>query len=109
MKYFQFVDRPLVKLVTPASGPLSGGTWIKIAGNNFRNLQTHITVGGKELACRYFDGPNRILGKTPRGSDTGPVTVTATDDDGGSDTWNGVFTYNETDPPADPTNCDGRP
>jgi hypothetical protein len=109
MKYFQFVDRPLVKLVTPASGPLSGGTWLKIAGNNFRNLQTHITVGGKELLCRFFEGPNRILGKTPPASAPGPVAVTATDDDGGADTWVGVFTYNETDPPADPTNCDGRP
>ncbi len=109
MKYFQFVNRPLVRLVTPASGPLSGGTWIKVVGNNFRDPQTRITVGGKELLCRTFEGANRILGKTPPASAPGPVTVSATDDDGGSDTWLGSFTYNEADPPDDPTNCDGRP
>jgi hypothetical protein len=109
MKYFQFVDRPLVRLVTPASGPLSGGTWIKVVGNNFRNPQTHITVGNNELRCAFFEGPNRIVGKTPPVSAPGPVAVTATDDNGGSDTWIGVFTYNEADPPDDPTDCGGRP
>jgi len=109
MKYFQFVDRPLVRMVVPASGPLSGGTWLKVVGNNFRNPQTHITVGGEKLLCPYFEGPNRILGKTPPAFAPGAVAVTATDDDGGSDTWVGVFTYNEADPPDDPTNCDGRP
>jgi hypothetical protein len=109
MKYFQFVDRPLVKLVAPASGPLSGGTWIKVAGNNFRDPQTSITVGGKKLLCRFFESPNRILGKTPSASAPGPAAVTATDDDGGSDTWLGVFTYNEADSPDDPTDCGGRP
>ena len=40
MYYFQFVDRPIVRTVTPASGPLSGGTWINVGGNNFRDPQT---------------------------------------------------------------------
>jgi IPT/TIG domain len=109
MYYFQFVAGPIVREVVPASGPLSGGTWIKVVGKNFRNPQTLITVGGEALLCPYFEGTNRILGKTPAASAAGPVAVTATDDDGGSDTWLGVFTYKETDPPDDPTDCGGRP
>ena len=109
MRYFQFVATPIVKLVTPLSGPLSGGTWIKVVGSNFRDPQTQITVGGEKLLCRFFEGPTRILGKTPPGSDPGPFAITATDDDSGSDTWVGVFTYNEADPPEDPTDCGGRP
>ena len=111
MRYFQFVARPLVRLVTPMSGPLSGGTWIKIVGNNFRHPQTRITVGDHDLLCPYFEGPNRIVGKTPAASAPGPVTITATDVDSGTDTWDGVFTYTElaADPPDDPTDCGGRP
>ena len=63
MKYFQFVDRPMVRLVTPASGPLSGGTWIKIVGNNFRDPQTHITVGGKELLLPDLRRPEQNPGQ----------------------------------------------
>ena len=114
MKSFQFVDRPIVRAVAPASGPLSGGTWIKIVGNNFRNPQTRITVGGSELLCRYFDGSSRIFGKAPPASAPGPVAVTATDDAGGTHTLPDSFTYEEAapDPPdggGDPTNCDGNP
>lgn len=110
MYYFQFVDRPIVRFVIPANGPVPGGTWIIVAGNSFRDQQTHIMVGGNELLCPVFDGPNRIRGMTPRGSAAGPVPITAQDIDGGPSIMPDevLFTYDDvaTDPP---TGCGGQP
>jgi len=108
--YFQFVARPIVRVVIPANGPLPGGTWITVAGNNFRDEQTRIMVGGEDLLCPVFDGPNRIRGMTPPGSAAGSVPITAHDIDGGTNVMPDevLFTYDDvaTDPP---TGCGGQP
>lgn len=116
MYYFQFVDKPIVRQVTPPNGPLTGGTWIIVSGNDFRDPQTRIKVGGSYLNCAVFEGPTRIRGMTPRVSVAGAVPVVADDVVGGTSIMPDevLFTYEEVaaDPPdggVDPTNCDGRP
>ena len=86
MKYFQFVDRPLVKLVTPASGPLSGGTWIKVVGNNFRARRPSSPSAARSCCAGTSRARTESWARRPSPPTPGPVAVTATDDDGGSDT-----------------------
>ena len=114
--YFDFVAAPIVRLVKPPHGPVTGGTRISVAGNFFRGIKTTIQFGTQPLLCPVFMGPNRIDGVVPP-SATGPgaVAVKAYDEIGGSGAVPDevTFTYDpEGDSPdggTDPTNCAGGP
>jgi len=78
---FQFVGAPIVRLASPLSGPVTGGTPISVAGNNFRNPQTQIYIGNLKLLCQKFVSPLRIDGVVPPAQNgPGPVLIVATDD-----------------------------
>jgi hypothetical protein len=112
---FQFIPAPVVRLAFPLKGPLTGGTRIAIAGNDFRYPETRISIGGVELACATYLGPLRIEGVVPRGMAPGPVWIAATDDTLHTrSTLSDPFVYEQTagdspDGGVDPATCAGPP
>jgi IPT/TIG domain len=73
---FLYVDPPIVRAITPAYGPVAGGTAVRVVGDNF-NQGTQISIGGLPLEASAFDNANLIEGVTPVGS--GPSLVGAFD------------------------------
>jgi hypothetical protein len=79
---FTYLPPPIVREVSPTSGPASGFTPITIVGENFRAATTVITFDGRLLVCPTFVNGNRIEGFTPPG--TGTEMIVASDALGGS-------------------------
>jgi hypothetical protein len=102
-RVFDFVAAPSVKLVSPARGPLAGGTWIAVVGNHFRDEETEIKIGDQRLEDPCFVSAGRIEGRVPAGTVVGEVEVTASDPIGGSGTMSRIFTYYDD---AEPTPTD---
>jgi hypothetical protein len=112
--YFEFVAAPIVKMISPAHGPLSGGTAVAVVGDHFRNGATQIFIGASALAYPHFVSANRIEGVVPPGADSGWATVQAYDPIGGMGTLLDAFMYDpvasETpDGGVDPMNDGGAP
>jgi hypothetical protein len=85
--------RPTISTVTPASGPLAGGTAVTITGTNLTSAAT-ATIGGKALVALTVTEPDTITGTTPAGDAAGAVDVVVSDA-GGTATLAGGFTYEE--------------
>ena len=66
-----------VTVVSPATGPIVGGTSITITGANFIDV-TSVTIGGTELAGRTVIGTTQITGTTPGGAAFGLANVVVT-------------------------------
>lgn len=64
---FLYVDPPIVRAISPAYGPVAGGTAVRVVGDNF-NQGTQISIGGLPLEASTFDNANLIEGVTPPGS-----------------------------------------
>jgi hypothetical protein len=78
---FQFVGAPIVRMASPLTGPVTGGTRISVVGNNFRNPETRIYIGNLQLLCQKFVGQFRIEGIVPPAQNgPGSVLIVATDD-----------------------------
>lgn len=73
---FLYLDPPVVRAISPSYGPVTGGTAVRIVGDNF-NPGTQISIGGHPLQASTFDNANLIEGVTPVGS--GPSLVSAFD------------------------------
>src|ERR1051325_6530421 len=82
---------PTVSAVTPATGPVTGGTTVQIDGANFQNNAT-VKFGANSASGVTFISATRLMAVTPAGGATGPVTVTVTNPDGQSGSFNG-FSY----------------
>ena len=80
-----------VTAVTPASGPLAGGTSVTITGTNFIDV-TSVTIGGSELGSRTVVSPTQITGTTPAATSTGAKDIVVTSSSHGSGTCSGCFT-----------------
>jgi hypothetical protein len=111
---FEFVAAPIVRMVSPNRGPVTGGTYIAVVGNHFRPGITVIQIGLVDLACPTWVSSNRIEGVVPPGVAIGPTTVAAYDRVGGSGALFDGFTYDPVDsePPdggGGPGNCAGGP
>ncbi len=80
-----------VTAVSPAIGPLAGGTSLTITGTNFANV-TSVTIGGVELVSRTVLGDAQITGTTAAGTGLGTdvVVISSTH---GSATCSGCFSY----------------
>src|SRR5436189_4078846 len=59
-----------VTAVSPASGPLAGGTNVTITGGNFANV-TSVTIGGSELGSRTVVTATQITGTTLAATELG--------------------------------------
>jgi hypothetical protein len=96
---------PDVTGVTPAEGPLTGGTDVTITGDNFTNV-TEVLVNGVPATNVTIVNDNTITATTPAGVEAGAVDVTVGTADGATDTLAGGFTYVAAQAPA-PTPGDG--
>jgi alpha-tubulin suppressor-like RCC1 family protein len=88
-----------VTAVTPATGPMAGGTAVTITGTNFTNV-TSVTIAGSELGSRTVVSATQITGTTPGSSSAGPKDVVVTSSTHGSGTCSGCFSYAEEEPSA---------
>lgn len=82
---------PALQSVTPATGPMTGGTSITISGHNFSGA-TAVTIGGTAAASFTEVNDTTITAVTPAGS-LGAQSVVVTTSGGGSNTANTLFTY----------------
>ncbi len=90
---------PTVNTVTPASGPIAGGTTITIQGSDFVNGAT-VSVGGTAATGVTFVSSTTLNAVTPAHA-AGTVPVMVTNPDGRSGTLTTGFTYNSTAPTVD--------
>jgi hypothetical protein len=85
---------PAVSSITPASGPITGGTQIVIFGARFDGTVT-VTVGGRAAASVAVNASRtQITCRTPAASTPGVVPVAVLSDATGSTTVPAGFTYN---------------
>jgi hypothetical protein len=80
---------PTVTSITPASGPLAGGTSMTITGTNFTGT-TGVTIGGASASFSVVNSTT-ITGTTPAGS-AGTASVVVTNASGANGA-NSLFTY----------------
>lgn len=74
---------PTVTGVSPASGPVSGGTTITITGSGFASTQA-VNVGNGQATWSVNSTGTQITATTPPGAGDGPVDVTVLGPDGPS-------------------------
>ena len=78
--------------VSPATGPLAGGTSVTITGTNFMDV-TSVIIGGNELVSRTMVSTTEVTGTTPASTILGPKDVVVTSSSHGSGTCRGCFSY----------------
>jgi alpha-tubulin suppressor-like RCC1 family protein len=78
--------------VTPATGPLAGGTRVAITGTNFIDVAT-VTIDGSELGSLTIVSTTKLTGTTPAAAILGPKDVVVTSSSHGSGTCRGCFSY----------------
>jgi len=108
--YFEYVAAPIVRMVSPTRGPVTGGTRIAIAGNHFRDQVTKFYVtGNTELEGVCFVSSNRVEATMPAVSAPGLTAIVAYDPIGGTGLKQDAFLYDpaEPAPPAAPESPDG--
>ena len=87
---FTYVASPTITLVTPATGPTSGGTAITITGTNLSGA-TNVTVNGVAATSVVVVSATSITARTPAGT-IGAKSVAVTTA-GGPATKASAFTY----------------
>jgi IPT/TIG domain/FG-GAP-like repeat len=84
------VAAPTVTNISPAAGPIAGGTSITITGTDFTGA-TAVTIGGTAAATFAFVNSTTITATTPaHAAGTASVVVTTL---GGTNSANTLFTY----------------
>ena len=81
-----------VTAVSPANGPLAGGTRVTITGTNFIDV-TSVTIGGSELGGRTVVSSTEITGTAPAATSAGARDVIVTSSSHGSATCSACFSY----------------
>ena len=99
------VPAPTINQVTPAEGPLAGGTPITIRGSNFVTGATSVSVDGTPATSVVVTSPISLTAVTPLGSIAGSVSVDVTTL-GRTISRANAFTYEAPPCPAD-LNGDG--
>lgn len=79
--------------VSPANGPLTGGTAVTITGTNFPTTVDSVRVGTGRLENLARVSATQLTGTTPAGSTAGAVDVTVYTTSAGRGTCAGCFTY----------------
>ncbi len=87
---------PTVSSVSPASGPLAGGTAVTVMGTGFQSSvsgQAAVSIGGAACTGVQVVSGSRIVCTTPSGSAVGPANVVVTNPDSQIGTLSNGFTY----------------
>jgi hypothetical protein len=93
-----------ITAVSPSSGPVTGGTPIRITGTDFSSGAT-ATIGGIAAVNVVRVEDNLITAVTPAVSSPGAVDIVVTVPDGKSATLKGGFTYTTNLPPTPTTSA----
>jgi len=88
---FTYIPPPTVTSISPAIGPVTGGTAITITGENFQDGAT-VTIGGNDATEVVFVSETQMTAVTP-GASAGVANVVVTNPDSQSDTLSAGFTY----------------
>ena len=90
---FTYLAVPTVSSVSPAAGPISGGTSISVTGTGLSGA-TAVGIGGRSATEVVVDSPTELTALTPAATGGGPVDVTVTTPGGTSATATAdQFTY----------------
>jgi hypothetical protein len=93
---YEFVAKPVLRAVSPTSGPAAGGNPVVIVGDHFRNGPTTIWFGTNSsrmpLGNPTFVSANRLEGTAPAGV-AGTVSIFASDPIGGDVELPDAYTY----------------
>ena len=73
--HFTFVAAPAVTSVSPASGPVAGGTSVTITGTNLTGA-TAVKFGGSAASGFVVNSATQITATAPAGSGTVDITIT---------------------------------
>ena len=65
---FTYYGVPTATGVTPAAGPLVGGTAVTIAGTNFGTGVTTVTIGGAPITGLTVTSSTTLTGTAPAGA-----------------------------------------
>jgi len=90
---YAYIAPPVFTSISPASGPLSGGTSVTIDGTGFvTGSSLGVTIGGAPTTGVSVTDTNHIAATTPAGI-TGSTWVNITNGNGGFVNESGVYTY----------------
>gem|GEM_PF-1342349 len=93
---FTYNPTPTISAVTPAEGPVAGGTAIVIDGTDFRDT-VNVTIGGVLVASPVVSSDKRQIScQTPAGRSVGSKTVEVLSSTHGLASLVNGFTYNTT-------------
>ncbi|MBT0770667.1 IPT/TIG domain-containing protein [Kineosporia sp. J2-2] len=71
---FTYADAPAVTALSPAAGPLAGGTAVTITGTGF-TLASTVRFGADPAASVQFTGPTELIAVSPTATGPGVVDV----------------------------------
>lgn len=93
---------PSISVISPNTGPTTGGTAVNIKGSNFASGAL-IFFGAVAAAGVTVNGPTQIQAVAPSVSNTGAVSVVVQNSDGQSANLTNGFTYTSAPPSSAPT------
>ena len=88
---FTYNGSPTATGLSPATGPVAGGTVVTVSGSNFVAGNTSVSIDGQQVAATV-NSPDSLSFTTPATQTAGSKTVTVTTA-GGSAVVAGGFTY----------------
>ena len=93
---------PKVTAVSPAKGPIAGGTFVTITGANFSSTSSLHIAGQKLVPGQTFAvlDDQTIIALTPMVAAAGKQDITVYNSDGRSGTLTGAFEYGPNVPPS---------
>jgi len=90
--------------ISPNSGPVNGGTPVRVTGTDFSSGAT-LSIGGVAAVSVVRVEDNLITAETPAAGTMGPADVVVTVPNGKSATLKGGFVYTHHGPPAPTTSA----
>jgi hypothetical protein len=89
---FETLAAPSITAITPANGPICGGTEVVVRGEGLSAGDTLVRIGGAALLNQRFLDATAIAGETPEGASAGAADVEVSSSSG-ADTILDGFTY----------------
>ncbi|ANY74072.1 hypothetical protein BBD41_16615 [Paenibacillus ihbetae] len=90
-KYTYYAD-PIVSLVTPSSGPMSGGGTVTLSGQYFLN-GVKVKFGDQYAPKVVYNSSTKLTVTVPKSAIDGPVTITVENPDNRSGILSDGYTY----------------
>jgi len=99
LQAYTFGGVPSISAVAPNTGPISGGTAVKITGSGF-TPDTQVTIGGVRLPIITFMNSGEVDVTTEAVASAGAADVVVNNYRGNANTSSGGFTFTAVTPPT---------